>query len=176
MTTYDSFYDQIPVPPELAEEVARRRAWGADRHDEVWDGEYFMSPWPSGRHALIDAEVAAAIRPYAKRVGLHISTAFNLGSKPGDFRVPDLGVHRTRELGVWNATAAIVVEVLSPGDRAWEKLGFYAEHHVDEVVMADPEERTVVWLARRGDTYVEVTRSEVLDVDVAEVAGQVDWR
>ncbi|HEX7132066.1 MAG TPA: Uma2 family endonuclease [Iamia sp.] len=175
MTTYDPIWDQIPVPPELADEVARRRAWGADTHDEVWDGEYRMAPGPSGRHGLIDAEFAAALRPYAKRAGLHITTAFNIGTKPRDFRVPDLGVHRTSDLGVWNATAAIVVEVLSPGDWSWDKLGFYAEHEVDELVMVDPDERTVAWLARSGDTYEPVERSEVLDVDVAEVVARIDW-
>jgi hypothetical protein len=127
VTTYDPIDDQIPVPPELAEEVARRRAWGADTHDEVWDGEYRMAPGPSGRHGLVDAAMAIALRPHARRAGLHITTAFNIGA-PRDLRVPDLGVHRTKDLGVWNATAAVVVEVLSPGDWAWDKLGFYAAH------------------------------------------------
>jgi Uma2 family endonuclease len=169
-------YDLIPVPPELADEVARRRAWGADTHDEVWDGEYRMAPGPSGPHGWLDAEVAAALRPHARRAGLTITTAFNVGG-PRDFRVPDAGVHRGRpqELGVWNPTAAVVVEVLSPGDDSWEKLGFYAAHEVDEVVMADPDGRTVTWLARRGDRYDEVTRSAVLDVDVAEVVDRIEW-
>jgi Uma2 family endonuclease len=123
---------------------------------------------------LVDAEVAAALRPYARRAGLHGTTAFNIGV-PREFRVPDFGLHRTTDLGVWNATAAVVVEVLSPGDTAWQKLGFYAEHEVDELVMVDPDERTVVWLARSDDTYVEVERSAVLDVDVAEVVGQIEW-
>jgi len=116
----------------------------------------------------------AILLPYVDRARLHITTAFNVGT-PRDFRVPDLGVHRTTDLGVWNATAAIAVEVLSPQDSAWEKLGFYAEHEVDEVVMVDPDERTVVWLARSGDTYVEVERSAVLDVDVGEIVGQIEW-
>jgi Uma2 family endonuclease len=168
-------YDLIPVPPELADEVARRRAWGADRFDEVWDGEYRMAPGPSGRHGRVDHVIGAILWPYERRAGLAGVTAFNIGT-PRDFRVPDFGLVRAdQQLGVWNATAELVVEVLSPGDRAWEKLGFYTAHEVDEVVMADPDGRTVTWLARRGDRYDEVTRSAVLDVDVAEVVARIEW-
>ncbi len=31
--------------PELEEDLKeRRQAWDADKHDEVWEGVYFMSP------------------------------------------------------------------------------------------------------------------------------------
>lgn len=170
MTTFDP----IPVPAELAEEVARRRAWGADKRDEVWDGEYRMASAPRKINALVDAEVGAVLRPLARRVGLQVSGPFNIGG-PRDHRVPDLGVHRPGGDGLWLPTAAIVVEVLSPRDGAWEKLGFYARHEVDEVVMVDPVERTVVWLARQGARYDAVTRSAVLGVDVAEVVDAVEW-
>ncbi len=36
------------------------------------------------------------------------------------------------------ATAAMVVEVVSPGDETLEKLAFYASRGVEEVVVADP--------------------------------------
>lgn len=115
-----------------------------------------------------------ALAPHARRAGLCITTAFNIGT-PRDFRVPDLGLHRTTDLGVWNPTAALAVEVLSPGDGAWDKVGFYAAHEVDELVMVDPDERSVVWLARVGDGYERVERSAVLDVEVDEVAGLIEW-
>jgi len=167
-------YDPIPVPPELADEVARRRASGAFKRDEVWDGEYRMAPAPRKVNALLDAEVVAVLRPLARRAGLRVSGPFNIGG-PRDHRIPDVGVHRPDTDGLWLPTAAVAVEVLSPRDPAWEKLGFYAAHEVDEVVMVDPDERTVVWLARRGDTYERVGRSTVLDVDVADVVAAIDW-
>jgi Uma2 family endonuclease len=167
-------FDLVPVPPEMADEVARRRAIGADAHDEVWDGEYRMAPAPRMINARVDVELAAALRPLARRRGLHVSSAFNLGV-PRDHRVPDLGVHRSGLDRLWLPTAAIVVEVLSPRDTAWEKLPFYAAHEVDEVAMVDPDERSIAWLARHGDGYEPVARSGVLDVALAEVVAAIDW-
>ena len=74
-----------------------------------------------------------------------------------------------------SATAALVVEIVSPGDESWAKFGFYAAHGVDEVVIVDPEPRTVTWFARRDDRYEEVVHSAVLDVDVREVVAAITW-
>jgi len=30
--------------------LEQRRAWGADRYDEVWEGIYVMSPMPNNEH------------------------------------------------------------------------------------------------------------------------------
>jgi Uma2 family endonuclease len=35
-------------------------------------------------------------------------------------------------------TAALVVEIVSPGDESYKKLDFYAAQAVDEVVIVDP--------------------------------------
>ncbi len=48
--------------------------------------------------------------------------------------------------GTWLSTAALVVEIVSPGDETWEKLPFYASHNVDEVLIIDPLKRSVTWL------------------------------
>ncbi len=41
--------------------------------------------------------------------------------------------------------------------------------------MVDTDERSVVWMARRGDRYEPVERSAVLDVAVADIAAAIDW-
>jgi Uma2 family endonuclease len=163
-----------PRPVELEALIAERRARGADLFDEVWEGEYHMAPAPSGPHAMLDADLAAVLRPPAQRVGLVASGPFNLG-QPEDFRVPDHALHREPPLGVWVPTAALVVEIVSPDDESWAKLDFYAAHGVDEVVMADPATRAVVWLARHGDGYQPTDRSAVLGVDVAAVSARITW-
>jgi Uma2 family endonuclease len=56
-------------------------------------------------------------------------------------------------------TAALVVEIVSPGDETWEKLPFYAAHHVDEVLIVDPQERSVSWLALERGKYRPIDRS-----------------
>lgn len=163
-----------PRPPQLEALIAERQAKGHDRFDEVWQGEYHMNPGPSGPHGMVDDEVGAALRPFAQAVGLVSTSAFNVGVVD-DFRVPDRGLHRVPPLGVWNATAALVVEILSPDDESWEKLGFYAAHDVDEMVLVDPATPRVHWLARTADGYQPTERSALLDVGVSEVVDQITW-
>lgn len=161
-------------PKEIGELIEQRRATGADRFDEVWDGDYHLAPAPCAAHALTDDELAAVLRPLAQAQGLVGSGPFNLGG-PGNYRVPDRGLHRERPTGEWVATAALVVEILSPDDESWSKLPFYAGHGVEEVVIADPATSTLTWLARHGATYRPVERSELLDVAVADLSAAINW-
>jgi hypothetical protein len=41
-----------------------------------------------------------------------------VGESEDDFRVPDAGLHRPGTGGFWNPTAALVVEIVSPGDES----------------------------------------------------------
>lgn len=160
------------TPPEVAALIERRKALGLDLHDEVWEGEYHMAPAPHPWHGTVDSRVGATLSRFAMARGLIDTSPFNLG-EPDDYRVPDRGVHRARPTETYVATAALVVEVLSPHDESWEKLGFYAAHGVDEVVVVDPQTRVVTWLAREGDGYAPTERSEVLGCTVAEFVGEI---
>ncbi|MBA3748102.1 MAG: Uma2 family endonuclease, partial [Solirubrobacterales bacterium] len=92
-----------------------------------------------------------------------------------DFRVPDGGLHRPGAAGVWLHTAAVVVEILSPGDESWQKLPFYAAHHVDEVLLVDPAEHTVIWLQLQDGEYKPVQQSGLIELGPSELAQQLDW-
>lgn len=161
-------------PPEVAALIERRRALGLDLYDEVWEGEYHMAPAPRPRHGAVDARVGVVLNRFAMERGLIDSSPFNLG-EPDDFRVPDRGVHRTMPTGAYAASAALVVEVVSPHDESWEKLPFYAAHDVDEVVMVDPDSEVVTWLVREGDGYVPTERSEVLGCTVADFVAEISF-
>lgn len=163
-----------PRPAELEALIERRRRTGADLFDEVWEGEYHMAPAPSAAHALLDQQLAVLLEPLATAAGLVASGSFNLG-EPENFRVPDRGLHRRPPSGVWVPTAALVVEIVSPDDETWDKPGFYAAHHVDEILIVDPAERVVVWLAREDDSYRGVPASGLLGVSSDELAGRIDW-
>jgi Putative restriction endonuclease len=161
-------------PPELDALIARRKKLGLDLHDEVWDGEYHMAPYASATHAYIDQLVAVLIAPLAREAGLVATGPFNLGMED-DFRVPDRGLHRGVPSGVYVPTAAAVFEILSPDDETVEKLPFYAARGVEEVLVVDPESRSVRILELGGQTYEPATRSALLDVDVRTLEEAIDW-
>jgi Uma2 family endonuclease len=162
-------------PPELEALLERRRRTGADRSDEVWEGVYHMVPGPSHAHGRIESQLHWLLRPAAEAAGLEMTSQFNLGESEEDFRVPDAGLHRPGEGGIWHATAALAIEVVSPDDESWQKLPFYAGHDVDEVLIVDPDERAVRWLALAGGKYRDVQRSGLIDLGPGELAEQIDW-
>jgi Uma2 family endonuclease len=163
-----------PPPPQLEELLERRRRMGADRRDEVWAGVYHMVPSPDTAHSLIGSRLVVLLDAPARAAGLRVSLAFNMGVKD-DFRVPDLGVHRGTPSGVWVPTAAIAVEILSPKDETWEKLPFYAEHEVDELLIVDPRAHSVTWLGLQDGEYQHVDRSKIVDVSASELADGIEW-
>jgi Uma2 family endonuclease len=164
-----------PPPAEFEGLLERRSRLGLDRHDEVWEGVLHVVPGPSGEHSDIGAQMTTLLRAPATTAGLKVSDAFNLGDSKQDFRVPDGGLHRIRPRGVWIPTAALVIEIVSSGDDTWEKLPFYAAHHVDELLIVDHHEQKVHWLALVGERYEPVERSRLIDLGPGEFAAQIDW-
>lgn len=166
----------LDPPPHMLEELLeQRRRMGADRHDEVWNGVYHMVPGPNAPHSFIAHRLAVLLDAPARAAGLHVGLEFNLGENKDNYRVPDMGVHRALRSGAWVPTAAIVVEILSPEDEAWQKLPFYAERGVDELLIVDPADQSVKCLALSAGEYRSVERSELIDVSASELASQIDW-
>lgn len=165
-----------PATPELEALKERRRRAGLDRLDEVWEGVLHMVPAPSYEHAVIAQQLAVALDGPARAAGLVPAMGeFNLGESEQDFRVPDGGLHRPGASGIWLPTAALVVEIVSPEDESWQKLPFFAAQGVDEVLIADPGERSIRWLALAGEKYREVERSGLIELGPVELAARIDW-
>lgn len=167
-------YDPPPKPVE--ELLERRRRLGQDVMDEVWEGVLHMNPARSGWHLDVQQQLAVLLGPLARGAGLFAGVGiFNLGASANDYRVPDGGIFRDRPAGVWHPTAALVIEIVSPGDESREKLGFYAAHGVDEVLIVNPRGPSVDWLALREGAYRPVRRSGLIDLGAAELAERLDW-
>jgi Uma2 family endonuclease len=164
-----------PQPRELEALIERRRLLGQDLFDEVWDGVLHMNPAPRGGHGAIETQLSVLLAPLARAAGLVLTGQFNVGVSEQDYRIPDLGVHRDFKDRVWYPTAAMVVEIVSPGDESYKKFAFYAAHGVDEVVIVDPGERVVRWFALADREYRKVERSAVVDSGPAELARHIDW-
>jgi Uma2 family endonuclease len=163
-----------PRPHELETLIERRRALGLDTYDEVWEGTYHVAPAAHPAHGFVDHSLAVLLDPYAKATGLVATGPFNLGT-PEDYRVPDQGYHRSLPDEVWVTTAAVVVEVVSPDDETYAKFGFYAAHGVEEILVADPRERSVRCFRVEGGEYMEAPASEVLGVRADALTNGIDW-
>jgi Uma2 family endonuclease len=163
-----------PPPAEFEALLEQRRRWHADLHDEVWEGVYRMMPAAGEAHWRLDEQLAELLRPLARAAGLVSSGEFNLG-EPSNYRVPDRGLHRPEVRGDWRPTVALVVEIVSPGDESWQKLPFYAAHHVDEVLIVDPATRKVDWLVLNEGKYQPIERSGLIDLGVSNLAERIDW-
>jgi Uma2 family endonuclease len=161
--------------PEMEALIERRRVSGLDRLDEIWDGVLHMVPAPSHAHAVLGAQLKALLRVPALAADLLVTDEFNLGDSELDFRVPDGGLHRPGAAEMWHPTAALVLEIVSPGDETWQKLPFYAAHRVDELLIVDPAERAVHWLALADGDYRPIEHSSLVELGIAELDQQIDW-
>jgi Uma2 family endonuclease len=161
-------------PAPIARWLQRRRALGQDLFDEVWEGDYHVAPAPHGRHGDIDDQLAAFLRPLARERGLWPSGPLNIG-RPDDYRVPDRAYLHAREPRAFQPSAAIVVEIVAPGDETYAKLDFYAAQGVEEVLVVDPGRAIVEWYARRGDRMQPAGRSDLLGLTEDDLAVAIDW-
>lgn len=87
-----------------------------------------------------------------------------------------MGYHRDTSGAAWIPTAALIVEIRSPGDETDAKFPFYAAHRVQEILVVDPAQRSVRWWQLGDDGgYAEGPGSTLLDLDAATLAAELDW-
>jgi Uma2 family endonuclease len=164
-----------PPPLEFEQLLDERRRTGTDRFDEVWDGVLHMAPVSRGRHGRLAHQISVLLDAPACAAGLFICVGgFNLGVA-GDYRIPDSGAVRESDDLLYYPSAALAIEILSPGDETWDKLGFYAAHGVDELLVIDPVERSVQWFALRDGAYAAIERSGLMASGPAELADGIHW-
>jgi Uma2 family endonuclease len=164
-----------PAPVEIEALLERRRRLGLDGGDEMWEGVLHVNPSPHGRHHRIQQQLAVLLDRPAREAGLLAALGdFNIGDED-NYRVPDGGLHRPGPDELFYPTAALVVEIVSPGDETWKKLPFYAAHGVDEVLIVDPLERRVHWFGLSGDGYEPIERSALVDYGAEQLADRIDW-
>ncbi len=158
--------------PELLELIEHRRANGLDTFDEWWQGVYRIVTGPSPEHGRLIVRLSALLLSLAENDGFHVATPLNIGVDKRDARVPDLAVYHPdtpRTSVAFLSTAEMAIEILSPGERAGEKLTFYADWHVKEYLEINLAAHTCRLLANRDGTWEPITRSEIIDLELATV-------
>jgi Uma2 family endonuclease len=163
-----------PPPREFETLLERRRRLGQDRNDEMWEGVLHMTPAPLRRHARLQVQITVLLDPLANAAGLEAVGEFNVGVAD-DYRIPDCGLLVPGPDALYLPTAALVVEILSPGDETMQKLPFYAAHGVQEFVIVDPQQRKADWLGLSGGDYHPIERSGLIDLSAAELSRRIDW-
>lgn len=164
-----------PAPAEIDALLERREALGLDHRDEVWQGVLHMNQPPSYRHERLSSILHRLLGPCADAAGLEMVGTVGIGVTD-DNRVPDLTLQRPQDAQPqWQQTAAVVVEIVSPRDKSWDKFDFYAAHDIDEVLIVDPQARSVSWLGLEDGSYEEIEHSAVIDLGPRELAAQIDW-
>ena len=156
-----SYFDRTIVgPPDHV--IAERDRLGLDARDEVWDGVYHMAPQPLPNHQLLVSRLSYLWIPLAEAAGLIVCHGLRLfpptGPTESQYRVPDILVFDEGVLDVGagvTGAARIVVEVRSPGDESYEKLPYFDEIGVGEVLIIERDKAVRRWARDEGGPLVE---------------------
>jgi Uma2 family endonuclease len=156
--------------------IAERASLGHDKRDEMWEGHYVMSPVGSRRHSSLQVRTTQALLRLLEGSGLEALFEINIGVRR-DFRIPDATVLAASSIPpeeeIFIPTAVLVVEVLSPRDDAYRKLGFYYRHDVQEVLLVDPAAAEVRILVRGEHEFELAGRSAVLGVSAEQLTAMI---
>ncbi len=93
-----TFMAAMILDPQMAERLLeQRRAWGADKFDEVWEGIYMMAPLPNDEHQNLAGKFYAILEGLLDWQGLaDVRAGVNLAGTTGEwtknFRCPDVAV------------------------------------------------------------------------------------
>jgi Uma2 family endonuclease len=127
--------------------LAERRAAGADKYDEVWDGVYVVMPLPNNEHQELVGRINNYLFTAIELPGLgRVFPGVNVSDRRADweqnYREPDVAVFlnetRAENCGThWLGGPNLTVEIVSRHDRSREKLDFYARVGVEELLVVD---------------------------------------
>jgi Uma2 family endonuclease len=162
--------------PRLEDELkAQRQEWGVDQHDEVWEGVYFMAPAPNDDHQDVVLEFAAILREVISltrlgKVRPGINLAGSVENWKEDYRVPDVVAFLNDTTAVnhgafWTGAADFVIEITSPGDRAYDKIPFYSRLGVRELLIFDRQKKTLELYRHRDGELSKIGESTLARPD-----------
>jgi Uma2 family endonuclease len=172
----------LEAPPAVQAMLAERRRNGLDVRDEMWDGVLHMVPPPGEAHAEFSSEFFLAVAHLAKQRGLAPRMETGLFRADDDYRVPDQLYRRSDQGSDRGAEGAeLVVEVRSPRDETYDKIDFYSELGVREMIVAHPKARRIELLRAVGGRLMPVQAgpdgalvSEVLGITLRTVDGKLE--
>ncbi len=159
----DLLEDIVPPQGEWSEELYLALTDHDNRPIEFTDGSVEVLPMPTDKHQSILAFLFFAFSHYLKpRGGKAHFAPVRLRVRSGKFRVPDIflllsATDERRQNRFWLG-ADLALEVVSedkPERDLIDKRSDYAEAHVTEYWIVNPQNDTISVLRLQGETYVE---------------------
>lgn len=151
----------MSIPAGSPPDLTRSRPRGLAPRDEVWEGELHMVPPPHGDHGRLNDHLALFFLPHWEQLGQGVTYSEAgvrrpgsgqigvLGeSVPADYRTPDRSFLCPERQHLFQGGWIVggpdaVLEIVSPGDETREKLPFYRDVGVREVILIDRDTRRV---------------------------------
>jgi len=157
--------------PRIEESLsAARQAYDIDR-DEVWEGVRMMTPLPNVEHQDLVSRLAFALQSMlGNESGARIFPGINLSDRvqgwEQNFRGPDVAVFlsdtKAKNCGThWCGAADFLVEIVSPHDRTRDKLAFYSQIGVRELLIVDRQPWAIELWRLHDRQLVETGRSTI---------------
>jgi Uma2 family endonuclease len=160
--------------------IAERRAKGADRKDEVWEGVYIVMPDPNVEHQRLVMRLGVVFCEVVNPpVGGEVFPGLNLSDRGEDwkynYRCPDVAVSLSGNTArVFEAhicgPADFLVEIVSPNDKTRDKVDFYGGLGVRELLVIDRQPWSLELYRRSGNELVPAGRSTAAHSDVVSSA------
>lgn len=126
---------------------ADRVASGADRYDDVWESVYMMNPMPNDEHQQLVNRFASIFQDVIDWPGIgDVRPGVNVSDRVEgwreNYRVPDVAVFLKNGTArncveFWHGGPDFAIEIVSSGDRTRDKLPFYAQVRVRELLIID---------------------------------------
>lgn len=149
--------------------VAQRRANGTDKFDEVWDGVYVIAPMANNEHQDLVDELCTILTIVVKWQGLgRVNPGVNVSDRTTNwqenYRCPDVAVFLNDTTAEdrnthWLGGPDLAIEVVSPLDRTYEKLPFYAKVGVRELLIIERDPWAMIQYQLIDAELKEVSRS-----------------
>lgn len=138
----------LVTDPEWAAQIAaQREPSDADKWNEVWDGVLVMPTLPNDEHQELQCLIMLPLTllyevPKLGKVRAGVNVTDRHPDWMHNFRGPDVVLYLPENPAEnrgthWVGGPDFLVEIISPGDLAWDKLEFYAEVGTREVLIVD---------------------------------------
>ena len=155
-------------------EAKYRSLWAendSNRFDEVWDGVLVVAPLPNNEHQEIQFKLllplaAAVDEPQLGRVSAGVNVSDRADQWEHNYRGPDVVVYLHGNPAVnhgthWEGGPDFLAEIISPGEKPYDKFDFYAKVNTREVLVAHRDPWWVELHQLQGGKLTLAGRSEL---------------